>query len=161
MPDASFRSPIDDRWFEDYVPGDTHRFGRIEVDADEVLDFARRFDPQPFHIDENAARNTIFGGIIASGWHTGSMMMREFADHYLSHNASLSSPGLDNLRWPAPVRPGDRLGLRVSVMEARASASKPDRGVVRSLIEVLNQAGVVVMSVEAVNLLKRRPAPDA
>ena len=107
-------------------------------------------------LDPKAAARGPFGGLIASGWHTAAMMMRLFADHYLSKVASLASPGVDELRWTRPVRPGDTLTIRVTVLEANASRSKPDRGVVRTLIEVLNQNGDQVMSCKAINLLRRR-----
>src|SRR5438874_3722665 len=149
-------TPIDDRFFENYVVGDVHEFGSIAVTADEIVEFATRYDPQPFHTDRDAARQTQFGGLIASGWQTAGWMMRLVVEHYLSQVASLASPGIDELRWTQPVRPGDTLSVRATVVEARPSASKPDRGLVRTLFEVLNQCGEVVMSVKAMNLLKRR-----
>jgi acyl dehydratase len=153
----AFSRAIDDRYFEDYVEGDVHTFGSIAVEADEIISFAKRFDPQSFHVDPEAAKRTPFGGLIASGWHTSALMMRLSFEHYLSHVASLGSPGIDELRWPKPVRPGDTLSLRVTVLKAVPSRSKPDRGVVTSLIEVLNQANEVVMSLKAINLILRRP----
>jgi acyl dehydratase len=153
----TFAHPIDDRYFEDYVEGEVYRFGSIAVTADEIVDFARRYDPQSFHTDPEAARRSPFGGLIASGWHTAGLMMRLFADHYLTHVASLASPGLDELRWLKPVRPGDTLSIRVTVLKAVASKSKPDRGVVTSGIEVLNQADEIVMTLKAVNFIGRRP----
>ena len=153
----TFAHPIDDRYFEDYVEGEVYRFGSIAVTADEIVDFARRYDPQNFHTDPEAARRSPFGGLIASGWHTAGLMMRLFADHYLTHVGSLASPGLDELRWLKPVRPGDTLSIRVTVLKAAASKSKPDRGVVTSGIEVLNQADEVVMTLKAVNFIGRRP----
>jgi len=154
----AFAAPPDARYFEDYVPGSVHEFGSVSVDQDEVIAFARKYDPQAMHVDPDSAARGAFGGLIASGWHTAAMMMRLFVDHYLSSVASLASPGIDELRWTRPVRPGDTLRVRVTVIEARLSASKPDRGMVRSLIEVLNQAGDVVMSARAMNMLRRRPA---
>ena len=156
--DHSKERQMTDRWFEDYVTGAVHELGTVTVDADEVLEFARRFDPQPIHSDPGFAARGPFGGIIASGWHTGSLVMRLYALNYLSPASSLASPGMDELRWPRPVRPGDTLSVRVTVEEARASASKPDRGVVRSLIEVLNQGGEPVMTMRVVNMIARRPA---
>jgi acyl dehydratase len=153
---TDFAAPIDDRFFEDYVTGHVHEFGSIDITEEEILEFGRRFDPQPFHTDPVAARQTQFGGVIASGWHTAGLMMRLVVDHYLSHVASLASPGLDDLRWSRPVRPGDTLSVRATVLETRASTSKPDRGLVRTLFEVLNQHGQLVMSVKAMNMLKRR-----
>ena len=147
-----------ERWFEDYVPGAVHELGTATVSEDEVLEFARRFDPQPIHTDPELAARGPFGGIIASGWHTCGLMMRLYALNYLSSASSLASPGMEELRWPLPVRPGDTLTVRVTVREARPSASKPDRGVVHSLIEVLNQRNEPVMTVRAVNMIARRPA---
>jgi acyl dehydratase len=126
-------------YFEDYIVGTVHEFGSIVVEEAEVIDFARRFDPQPFHIDPAAAKQSVFGGLIASGWHTAAMMMGMIVEHYLAQSASLGSPGIDELRWLKPVRPGDTLTARVTVLESRRSRSKPDRGIVYSLIEVLNQ----------------------
>ncbi len=156
MTAATFASPIDDRYFEDYVTGSSYEFGDIAVSEAEIIEFAGRYDPQDFHTDPAAAMSSPFGGLIASGWLTAALMMRLFADHYLSRNASLSSPGIDELRWKKPVRPGDLLRIRVTVVETRLSRSKPDRGMVRSLIEVLNQSGEIVMSMIAMNLLGRR-----
>ena len=156
-----FRSPPEDRWFEDYEPGAVHEGGSIRVEADEVLAFGRRFDPQPFHTGEETARGTEYGGLIASGWHTAALMMRLYTDHYLSRVATLVSPGVDELRWLLPVRPGDDLSIRVTVLEARPSRSRPDRGVVRSAVEVLNQRRETVMTVTAANFILRRPAGPA
>jgi acyl dehydratase len=153
----TFSHPVDDRYFEDYVEGAVYRFGSIAVTADEIVAFAKRFDPQSFHTDSEAAKRSPFGGLIASGWHTGALMMRLFADHYLTHVASLASPGVDELRWLKPVRPGDTLSIRVTVLKAAPSKSKPDRGVVTSGIEVLNQADETVMTLKAVNFIARRP----
>jgi acyl dehydratase len=131
---------IDARHFEDYPPGVVVEYGPIAVDAAEIIEFGRRFDPQPFHVDPQRAAGGPFGGLIASGWHTASLMMRLLVDHYLPRTAGLASPGLDELRWLAPVRPGDQLSARITVLEARRSRSKPDRGLVRSLIEGINQS---------------------
>jgi acyl dehydratase len=153
---SQFATPVDDRYFEDYIAGDIHEFGSIAVTGDEIVEFASRYDPQPFHTDRDAARNTEFGGLIASGWQTAGWMMRLVVEHFLSHVASLASPGVDELRWTKPVRPGDTLSVRATIVETRPSASKPDRGLVRTRFEVLNQRGEVVMSAKAMNLLKRR-----
>ncbi len=155
---AQFAHAIDDRYFEDYPAGAVFEFGDIRPTEAEIIEFARQFDPQPFHTDPAAAAKTPFGGLIASGWHTGALMMRVFADHYLSRVASLGSPGIEELRWLKPVRPGDRLSVRISVLEARRSRSKPDRGIVQSLIEVLNQERTPVMSLKAQNFLRCRDA---
>jgi len=157
----AFSRPIDDRYFEDYVEGDVHTFGSIAIEADEIVAFAKRFDPQRLHTDPEAAKATPFGGLIASGWHTVGLMMRLYVEHYLTHVASLASPGIDELRWPKPVRPGDRLSVRVTVLKASPSKSKPDRGVVTSFVEVLNQAGEIVMTLKAVNMIARRSVTPA
>jgi acyl dehydratase len=144
---------IDQRYFEDYVPGTVVTYGPIEVSADEIIDFARRYDPQEFHVDPERAASGPFGGLVASGWHTAAMMMRVLVNRYLSRVASLGSPGVDELRWLAPVRPGDRLWVRIAVLEARRSRSKPDRGMLRSLIEVCSESGDVLMTVKAMTLM--------
>jgi acyl dehydratase len=156
MTDA-FAAPIEDRWFEDYKAGAVYEFGYATLTAEELVDFATRFDPQPIHVDPVYAAAGPFGGLIASGWHTAGLMMRLLADNYLSKVASLASPGADELRWPHPVRPGDRLHLRATVVEARESRSKPGRGVVRTKAELLNQDDVVVLSMVAVNMVAKRP----
>jgi acyl dehydratase len=153
---ASFTTSIDDRYWEDYVPGSVHEFGSIALDEKEVIAFGRRFDPQFFHIDADAAAASIFRGLIASGWHTAGLMMRLIVEHYLSHVASLGSPGIDELRWPIPVRPGDVLNVRATVLASRRSQSKPDRGIVHTLYEVMNQHGDIVMSAKAVNMFLTR-----
>ncbi|CAA6604703.1 MaoC domain-containing protein dehydratase [Rhodospirillaceae bacterium LM-1] len=148
-----------ERWFEDYRQGAVHRFGSIMVEERELLDFAKRFDPQSIHTDPDKAAAGLFKGLIASGWHTGGLMMNLYARYYLSECSSIASPGIDELRWPAPVRPGDQLSVRVTIEEARPSASKPDRGLVRTLIEVLNQRDEIVMSMRAMNMILRKPNP--
>lgn len=149
--------PIEDRYFEDYPEGAVCEFGSLAVSADEIIDFARRFDPQPMHVDPAAAAEGPFGGLIASGWHTAGLMMRMMVEHFLPRAASLGSPGIDELRWLAPVRPGDALRLRVRIVEARVSRSQPDRGILRTEVAVLNQDDAAVMTLKAVNLLRRRP----
>ena len=148
----------DQRHFEDYPVGAVAQYGPIVVDEAEVIEFGRRFDPQEFHTDPVKAAQGPFGGVIASGWHTGSMMMRVLVDRYLSRPAGMGSPGMDELRWTAPVRPRDRLWFRFTVIEARRSESKPDRGVVRILIEVINDKAVVAMSMKAMTLVRCRTA---
>jgi acyl dehydratase len=155
---SGFSVPIDDRYFEDYREGSVFTFGPIEVEESEVISFAERFDPQTIHTDPAKAAEGPFGGLIASGWHTAGLMMRLFVDNYLSAVASLASPGVDELRWLRPVRPGDQLRLRVSVLETKPSRSRPDRGMVVSLLQALNQSGEVVFSLKAMNLLAKRKA---
>ena len=131
----------------------------MSVTEDDIVEYARRFDPQEIHIDAAAAKVGPFGGIIASGWHTGGLLMRMFADHYLTHNASLASPGIDELRWPAPLRPGDSLRLRVTTAEVRPSKSKPDRGLIFSDAALITAADLTVMTCRAMNMIaKRNPA---
>jgi acyl dehydratase len=148
--------PPAERYFEDYTVGLVDEFGEVEVTAEEIVAFARRYDPQAMHTDVEASARGPFGGLIASGWHTAAMVMRLFVEHYLSRVATLPSPGIDELRWVLPVRPGDRLRVRVTVTEARRSRSKPDRGIVRSLVEVLNQRDEVVMTQRPMNLMRCR-----
>ncbi|TAM73463.1 MaoC family dehydratase [bacterium] len=155
---GDFSTPIEQRYFEDYVPGSTFEYGPVEISETEIVDFAKRYDPQYIHTDPAAAAAGPFGGLIASGWQTAAIVMRLFVDHYLSHVASIASPGIDELRWTKPVRPGDRLQVRLTVLEAKRSSSKPDRGMVRSLIEVLNQDGEIVMTLKPMNLLRCRDA---
>jgi len=147
----------DPRYFDDYVPGTTHDCGSVSVSQAEIISFATQFDPQPFHVDPEAAARGPFGGLIASGWHTAALVMRQLVEHYLPEDASLGSPGLDEMRWPDPVRPGDTLRVRASVVEARRSLSKPDRGIMKTAIEAVNQDGRTVMRATAINFLRVRP----
>jgi acyl dehydratase len=153
----TFSRQIDDRYFEDYIEGNVHRFGTIAVEADEMVAFAKRFDPQAMHTDPEAAKRTPFGTLIASGWYTASLMMRLYVEHYLTHVANFASPGLDELRFLKPVLPGDTLSVRVTVLKAVPSKSKPDRGAVTSFVEVINQANQVAMTLKIVNIIARRP----
>ncbi|MGO9017293.1 MAG: MaoC family dehydratase [Syntrophobacteraceae bacterium] len=158
MSHSTDTTPKEDLCLEDYVVGSVSEFGSITVEEADIIDFARRFDPQVFHTDPEAAKKSFYGGLIASGWHTAAMMMRLIVDHYLPGTASMGSPGIDELRWIRPVRPGDELSIRVTVLEANRSNSKPDRGVIRSFVEVLNQNREVVLTVKAVNFLLCREA---
>jgi len=153
---TSFTTTADRRYFEDYLPGAVHEFGSIKIDEREVLDFGRRYVPLSYHVDPEAAKQSIYGGVIASGWHTAALMMRVYVENYLSQVANLGSPGGDELRWDKPVFPGDELSVRATVLEARRSESRPDRGIVRTFIEVLNQKNHVVMSMKMVNFVKCR-----
>ena len=145
------------RYFDDYLPGATYDCGIFSVNEDEIVSFAKQFDPQPFHVDPEAAARGPFGGLIASGWHTAALVMRQLVDNYLSAEASLGSPGLDEMRWPDPVRPGDTLRVRATVVEARRSLSKPDRGIMKTVIEAVNQDSQTVMRATATNFLRVRP----
>ena len=151
-------SPTPERYFEDYAPGAVFSGGPIAVSEADIIDFASKYDPQAMHTDPAAAAHGDFGGLIASGWHTASLMMRLFTMHFLSPASSVASPGLDELRWLKPVRPGDSLSLRVSVLEARRSRSRPGEGIVRGLVEVLNQRGEVMMSLKSISFIRCRPS---
>jgi acyl dehydratase len=152
----TFATPIDDRYFEDYIPGEVHEFGSVIAEQDEIIAFARRFDPQPFHTDPEAAKESPYGGLIASGWHTASMAMRLLVDNYISRVASLGSPGVDEVRWRKPVRPGDTLSIRITVLESKLSRSKRNQGTVRSYIEALNQRREVVMTWKGMGMFRCR-----
>ena len=119
------------RYWEDFHVGEVEQIGRRLVDKAEVIAFATQFDPQPFHIDEAAAKRSMYGGLIASGWHTCAMVMRMMCDAYLAQAASVGSPGIDHLKWLKPVRPGDIISARRTTLETRASKSKPDIGIVQ------------------------------
>jgi acyl dehydratase len=145
------------RYFEDFSEGDTLELGQFGLTEADIIDFARKYDPQPMHVDPEAARGSIYGGLIASGWQTVTSYMRLLVDGMMADSDSKGSPGIDNLRWLKPVRPGDQLSARITVLEARASNSRPDWGIVRSRGEVVNQTGEIVMQLEAVNFFGRRP----
>jgi acyl dehydratase len=146
-------------YFEDYVPGATHECGSVSVDQAGIVAFGKEFDPQPFHVDPVAAAAGPFGGLIASGWQTAALVMRLLVENYLSAESSLGSAGIDELRWPHPVRPGDTLRVRATVAESRRSLSKPDRGIVKTVIEAVNTDGQTVMRATAINFVLLRPDP--
>ena len=146
------------RYWDDIKEGDVVELGSRTLDKERMVAFAREFDPQPFHTDETAAEASIWGGLIASGWLTGSVLMRLFYDGFLKDTASMGSPGIDELRWLKPVRPGDTLSLTMTILETIPSRTKPDRGLVRSLMEMRNQHGEVVLTIRGLSLLGRRPA---
>ena len=143
-------------YWEDFKVGDTFPMGQVMVDKDEIIAFATAYDPQPFHTDEEAAKKSIFAGLIASGWHTCALVMRMMVDSYLRDSASLGSPGVDNVRWLKPVRPGDTIRAQRHVMETRASQSKPNIGIVKSRWEVFNQKDELVMTMEGYGMFERR-----
>lgn len=153
---SNFAASVENRYFEDYVAGSVHEFGPVAVEPGEVVAFGKRFVPLSYHTDPEAAKESLYGGLIASGWHTAALMMRLYTDNYLSKVANLGSPGVDELRWEKPVYPGDDLSVRVTVLETRLSQSKPDRGILRSYVEVLNQKREVVMSLKMVNFVRSR-----
>ena len=159
MTTAAFAVPRQERYFEDYVPGSIYEFGTLTVTEPEIIEFAKQFDPQLMHIDPEWARSHgRYGGIIASGWHTVGLAMRLFVDHYMSEVASLASPGVDEVRWPNPVRPGDQLRLRLTILDARPSRTKPDRGIIRTHFELLNQSDQIVLSLVGMSIVGRRPS---
>ena len=144
------------RYWEDFKVGEVEQIGGKRVDKEEVIAFAKQYDPQPFHVDEAAAKQSIYGGLIASGWHTCAMVMRMMCDTYMLQSASVGSPGIDNLKWLKPVRPGDTISARRTTLETRASKSKPDIGIVNNLWEVFNQDGEMVMSMQGYGMFRRR-----
>ena len=149
------------RYFEDYVPGLVVDCGSFTISEAEIVDFARRYDPQPFHIDLEAAATGPYGGIIASGWQTASLVMRQLVERFISPESGLGAAGVDEIRWPRPVRPGDTLRVRGSVLEARLSRSKPDRGIIRTLMEATNADGEVAMTMQGINFVRVRPPAEA
>jgi acyl dehydratase len=144
-------------YFEDFVVGRSIEVGQCKVTEEEIIAFATQFDPQPFHVDKEAAAKSMYGGIIASGWHTCGMMMRLMVDGILGDSASLGSPGLEEVRWIKPVRGGDTLTVSTTVLESRPSTSKPDRGVVLTIWEAKNQHGELVATVKGMGMYSRRP----
>jgi acyl dehydratase len=149
--------PPRERYFEDYRQGEVFEFGDRLISAEEIVQFATLYDPQPFHLDDAAASRTHFGRLAASGWMTASVVMRLMVDHYISQVSSMGSPGIDELRWHKPVHAGDRLHVRVTVLETRRSKSKPDRGLLHGLNEAFNQHNELVMSYKGWGFYKVRP----
>ncbi len=147
----------DDRWFEDYRPGNVYDLGPITVSEAEIIAFATKYDPQPFHVDPNIGLASPLGGLVASGWHTCALMMRMMVDGLISIPASLGSPGMDEIRWLKPVNPGDVLRGRAEITSARRSQSKPDRGIVKMTIAVSNQHGETVLTSAGSGLYKVKP----
>jgi acyl dehydratase len=148
------------KYFEDVEIGETARFGRYEVTREEILEYARQFDQQPFHLDEEAARQSIYGGLIASGWHTGAMFIRMVCDAMMPGNATAGARGFDDLRWIKPVRPGDVLSVE-SVVREKVEGRRPDLGTVKIASRISNQRGEVVMSLVSLVLYRRRPAASS
>jgi acyl dehydratase len=145
------------RYFEDVRVGETTRFGRYEVTREEIIEYARQFDPQPFHLDEAAGRESMFGGLIASGWHTGAMFIRMVCDSMIPGSATSGALGFDDLKWLKPVRPGDVLSVE-SVVREKVEPRRPDRGTVKIESRILNQHGDMVMSLVSLVIYLRRPA---
>lgn len=143
-------------FWEDMQPGSVRELGTTTVDAQEVKEFAGRYDPQPFHLDEEAGRQSMFGGLCASGWHTCALVMRLTVDNLLRHTPSLGSPGLESLKWLKPVFPGDVLSLRHTILEARPLRKRPTAGLVRARWDVSNQQGELVLQMEGYGFFGRR-----
>jgi len=145
-------------YFEDFVVGSVREVGSYTVTEEEILTFARQYDPQPFHIDKEAAKQSIYGGLISSGWMTCAIMMRLLVTSATGKTSSMGSPGLDEVRWIKPVYAGDTLHMVLRVLESRPSGSKPDRGVVMTQWEATNQRGELVCTVKGMGMYGRRPA---
>lgn len=146
------------RFWEDYEVGQRFPLGSTTFTEEEIVSFAKLYDPQSFHVDREAAGRSMFGGIIASGWHVASKMMRLFVDNYVDHRTTLGSPGLDELRWLKPVRPGDTLTGFVECSGKVPSRTKPHLGVIHEYWTVTNQKGEIVMTSKGINMVRRRPA---
>ena len=150
---AKRRSSNQEWFFEDYQENTFIEIGPVCVEKDELIEFALRYDPQPMHVDPNAAKKGPYKGLIASGWQTCSLVMGELVKNYFSPSSSLGSPGIDELQWLKPVRPGDRLTVRATILETKLSRSKPDRGLVRTLVEASNQHQEKVVSFKVLNFM--------
>jgi len=149
------------RFLEDFAAGQKFDSGRLRVDAERIRRFAAEFDPQPFHLDDEAARGSLFGGLAASGWHTAAMTMRLLVESDLQPAGGIIGAGFDEFRWPRPVRPGDELHLEIEVLEVRASKSRPGQGLVKLKTTTLNQAGEPVqVSVGSLVVPRRGGAPE-
>jgi acyl dehydratase len=146
------------RYLEDFLPGQKFGSGRLQVERDRIKSFAAEFDPQPFHLDEEAARNSLFGGLAASGWHTAALTMRLLVDSELKPAGGILGAGFDEFRWPRPVRPGDELHLESEVLEVRPSKSRPDQGVIKVKTTTLNQNNEPVQISVGNLIVPRRPA---
>jgi acyl dehydratase len=147
-------------YWEDFAPGRVFQHGPRRITREEILDFATEFDPQPFHIDEDAARATMLGEFCASGWHSCCILMRMMADSFVLNSSSMGAPGVDEVRWLAPIRPGDDLTLRATVLSTRASNSRPEMGFTNILTELYNGSGTRVMSLTAPMMFARRPPTE-
>jgi acyl dehydratase len=146
------------RYFEDFAVGDTFELGARSLTQDQIIAFARDYDPQPFHTDPEAAKKSGFGTLIASGWQTVGVFMSLLVHGLVNDTVSLGSPGIEGIQWLKPVKPGDVLSARIRIAEAIASKSKPDRGILKTEGQLTNQSGEVVMTIRAVNFFGRRPA---
>jgi acyl dehydratase len=147
--------------FEDFAPGQIREFGPRVITREEIVAFAAEFDPQPMHLDEEAARHTMLGGLAASGWHSCGLMMRMMCDGFLLNSSSMGANAIEEVCWLKPVRPGDRLTLRATVLDARTSKSRPDLGFIGTLMELYNQSGECVMTLKAALMMGRRAGATA
>jgi acyl dehydratase len=145
-------------FFEDFEPGAVRDYGPRLVTREEIVGFAAEFDPQPMHLDEEAGRASMLGGLAASGWHTCCLMMRMAADGFVLNSASMGAPGVDEVRWLAPLRPGSRITLRTTVLDSRSSASRPEMGFVKMLFEVCDDKNTLLMTLTASLIMGRRAA---
>lgn len=143
-------------FWEDILVGEVREIGTVTPTREEIIAFADQFDPQPFHLDEEAARASVFGGLCASGWHTCSMAMRLMVNNFLQHSASMGSPGLDNIRWLKPVFPGDTLRLQTLCLQSRPMSKRPDVGLSLIRWEMFNQHGEQVLQLEGWSMFRRR-----
>ncbi len=153
--------PPQKRYWEDFAPGQVIEHGPRRISREEIVAYAREFDPQPFHLDEEAARHSMLGGLCASGWHSCCILMRMSAESFVLNSSSMGAPGVDEVRWLAPIRPGDDLTLRATVLSTRPSSSRPDMGLVNVLLELFNAAGTCVMSLRAPLMFARRGSGKA
>ena len=154
-------NPASKLYWEDFTPGRVMEYGPRHVTRAEILDFATEFDPQPFHLDEAAARSTMLGGLCASGWHSCCILMRMLADGFVLNSSSMGAPGIDEVLWLTPIRPGDDLTLRATVLSTRTSGSRPDMGFVNVQLELYNADGTRVMSLKAPLMFGRRTPGEA
>jgi acyl dehydratase len=152
---------MDRLYFEDFPPGEIAEYGDAPVTAEAIVEFARQFDPQPFHLGQEAARDSLAGELIASGWHTAAMLMRMNCDEFLSRAASQGAPGVEELDWIKPVKPGDRLRARRATLSARPSRSRPALGVIEFRFDVVNQNAEIVMTQKNAIFFLRRGAAEA
>jgi len=150
------RSVVMKLYFEDFIPGHTAEYGPRVVSREEIIAFASQYDPQPMHLDETAAQKSLLGGLAASGWHNCGIMMRMICDAFILNSASMGAGGVEEVKWLRPIRPGDRLTLRYTVLDARASKSRPEMGIVRISYEMMNAHGECVMTMVTPALFRRR-----
>ncbi|HXF88322.1 MAG TPA: MaoC family dehydratase [Xanthobacteraceae bacterium] len=149
-------APPPKRYWEDFAPGQVIEHGPRRITREEIVAYAREFDPQPFHLDEEAARHSMLGGLCASGWHSCCILMRMSAESFVLNSSSMGAPGVDEVRWLAPIRPGDDLTLRATVLSSRPSGSRPGMGLVNVHFELFNASGVCVLSLKAPLMFARR-----